>query len=167
MVQWKCMEALKVETMMLDNLAQSMKEKYEERRSWWWCRGGDVCVPNCQVRPGEAVWRILVINLWGGVARWRHSVCMLLDVDVEKAQLEVELVTPGSGTAMETLWAREFFKRTTGISGIEKCIAWLVGLPEKTKGNWRQVNLLEDGFDHSGGRRGFGAGLWNYLKILM
>jgi hypothetical protein len=33
MVQWKCMEALKVETMMLDNLAQSMKEKYEERRS--------------------------------------------------------------------------------------------------------------------------------------
>jgi len=24
-----------------------------------------------------------------------------------------------------------------------------VGLPEKTKGNWKQTNLQEDGFDHS------------------
>ena len=33
MVQWKCMEALKVKTVMLVNLAQSNKVKYEERRS--------------------------------------------------------------------------------------------------------------------------------------
>jgi hypothetical protein len=29
------------------------------------------------------------------------------------------------------------------------------------------VNLREDGFDHSVGRRGYGVGLWNYLKILV
>ena len=33
MAQRKCMEALKVETVMLVNLAQSKKVKYEERRS--------------------------------------------------------------------------------------------------------------------------------------
>jgi hypothetical protein len=57
--------------------------------------------------------------------------------------------------------------RTEGIPGFEECLAWLVELPEKANGNWRQVNLWEDGFDHSGGRRGYGVGLWNYLKILV
>jgi len=74
MIQRKCMEALKVDVLKPVILAQSKKVKCEEKRSWRWCRGGDVCVPNCQVRLGEAVWRILVINLRGGVARWKHSV---------------------------------------------------------------------------------------------
>jgi len=29
-------------------------------------------------------------------------------------------------------------------------MVWHVGLLDKTKGNWRQVDLQEDGFDHSG-----------------
>jgi len=33
MVQWECMEALKVEVLKPVILAQSKKEKYEERRS--------------------------------------------------------------------------------------------------------------------------------------
>jgi len=41
--------------------------------------------------------------------------------------------------------------KTEGIPEFEECIAWLVGLPEKTKGNWNQVNLQEDGFDDSEG----------------
>jgi len=41
--------------------------------------------------------------------------------------------------------------KTEGISEVEEYIAWLVGLPEKTKGDWMQVNLQEDRFDHSGG----------------
>jgi hypothetical protein len=41
--------------------------------------------------------------------------------------------------------------KTEGIHEVEECIAWHVGLPKKTKGNWKQANLQEDKFDHSGG----------------
>jgi len=51
--------------------------------------------------------------------------------------------------------------------GFEECMVWLVGLPKKTNGNWRQVNLWEGRFDHSSGRRGYGVGCWKYLKILV
>jgi hypothetical protein len=44
---------------------------------------------------------------------------------------------------------REFFNMTKDILGVHECITRLVGLTEKTKGNWRQVNLQDDGFDHS------------------
>jgi len=37
-----------------------------------------------------------------------------------------------------------------GIPEFEESMAWLLGLPEKNKGNWKQVNL-EEGGRHSDG----------------
>jgi hypothetical protein len=39
---------------------------------------------------------------------------------------------------------REFFKRKEVIPGVGKCKACLMGLPQKTKGSLRKVDLQED-----------------------
>jgi len=171
MVQWNCMEALKVETVMLINLAQSKKVKYGERRSWWWCRGGEVCVPNGQVQSREAVWRILVINLWGGVPRWNHSVCTHLKVEVKKAQLEMELMTSG----MVWVWipwvlcsscehgnsSRER-KAFRGLKNVWNDLWDYRKRPKVIRGKWI---FGRTDFDHSGGRRVYSVVLWNHLKF--
>jgi hypothetical protein len=83
-----------------------------------------------------------------------HSVCTHLDFKVEKAHLEVELMTLkwynfGDLGYYTLVVSKEFFKRTEGIPGFEECVERLVEFPENTMGNWRQVNFQEDRFDHS------------------
>jgi len=102
-----------------------------------------------------------------------HSGCTNLKVEVEKAQLEVELVTPG----VVRLWRPWVlgFSCEQGISsrghktfqGVEECITCLVGLPKKTKGNWRQVNLKENRFDPSGELKRLWCRLVELPKILL
>ena len=55
--------------------------------------------------------------------------CTHFLVEVEYAQLEVELNTPVMERLWRTLGARDFFMKTEGIPEVEECIARLARLP--------------------------------------